>query len=60
MSGLVEIIEGVPNATLVGDADGIDITSVTMDTRRLEFGALFDEIEAARTVRAKAAATKRA
>lgn len=41
MSGLVEIIEGVPNATLVGDADGIDITSVTMDTRRLEFGALF-------------------
>jgi UDP-N-acetylmuramoyl-L-alanyl-D-glutamate--2,6-diaminopimelate ligase len=41
VSGLEDIIGGIPEATLEGDATGIDISSVVMDTRRVEFGALF-------------------
>ncbi|MCW2925399.1 MAG: UDP-N-acetylmuramyl-tripeptide synthetase [Thermoleophilia bacterium] len=43
MSALADILEHVPDATLVegAGADGVDVASLAMDTRRVEPGALF-------------------
>ena len=41
MSELSEIVEGLDGATIHGDADGVSVSSLAMDTRRVEDGALF-------------------
>jgi len=41
VSDLSEIIEGLDGAELHGDAEGVSVLSLAMDTRRVEPGALF-------------------
>ncbi|MCW2961492.1 MAG: UDP-N-acetylmuramoyl-L-alanyl-D-glutamate--2,6-diaminopimelate ligase [Thermoleophilia bacterium] len=41
MPQLSDIIEALPNVTLHGDATGVNVSNVAMDTRRIHPGALF-------------------